>query len=85
MESTLEPNVHYCEIADDYSDVEEKFEFFCTHPEAAEEIIHNAHRFCAHFLDKRTEEMLNILVLRKYFYLSGQIDISAIEREFFGL
>ena len=85
MESTLEPNVHYCEIADDYSDVEEKFEFFHTHTDAAQEIIHNAHRFCARFLDKHTEEMLNILVLRKYFCLSGQISISAIEREFFGL
>lgn len=85
MESTLVPNVHYCEIASDYSDVEEKFEFFCKHTEAAEEIIHNAHRFCERFLDKRAEEMLNILTLRKYFYLSGQIDISTAERELFGL
>lgn len=85
MESTLEPNVHYCQIAPDYADVEERFEFFCANPDVAKEIIHNAHRFCEQFYDTRTETMLNLLVLRKYFYLSGQIDISTIERDFFGL
>ena len=85
MESTLLPNVHYCEIAEDYSDVEEKFRFFCANPKAAQEIIHNAHRFCEQFYDTNAEEALNILVLRKYFYLSGQIDITKQERDFFGL
>lgn len=85
MESLLRGGVHYCEIADDYEDLQEKLEYYITHPNEAKEIIQNAHQYCAQFMDKRIEDAACLLVLRKYFYLSGQIEISRDERELFGV
>lgn len=83
MEDLLKPDYHFACIKDDFSDVEEKLEFFTRHPDCAKEIIHNAHIFCAQFLDSKTEDLLCFLVLRKYFYLSGQMQVSKEELELF--
>ena len=39
----------------------------------AEEIIRNAHEFVRQFQDKKRETLISLLVLEKYFRLSGQI------------
>ncbi|MGX2985250.1 glycosyl transferase family 90 [Helicobacter sp. 23-1048] len=85
MEGLLKADYHFVCIRDDFSDVEEKIEFFTRHPNDAKEIIHNAQKFCAQFLDSTMEDLLCLLVLRKYFYLSGQMHASKQELELFGI
>ena len=66
MEGRLQPGVHYIEIKDDYSDLEDKIQYYSTHVEEAEAIIRNAHAFVEQFRDKEREELISILVLEKY-------------------
>lgn len=85
MESKLVSGVHYAEINDEYSDIEAVIEHYLSHENQAQEIIKNAQNHCAKFQNPRIEEACNLLVLRKYFALSGQIDITKEERELFGI
>jgi hypothetical protein len=72
MEGTLEPGVHYIEIASDYSDLEEKLKYYIEHPEEAEQIVENAHQFVEQFKDKKKERLISLLVVQKYFEKTGQ-------------
>ena len=74
MEGTLIGGVHFVEIKPDYSDLEEKLEYFIANPNKAKEIIHNAHIYCKQFFDKRREDIISLLVLEKYFYYAGQLE-----------
>lgn len=67
MEGLLKPNVHYIEIAPDFSDLEERIQHYIDHPDEAEQIIHNAHAWVARFRDRKRERIISYLVLRKYF------------------
>ena len=80
MEEKLEANVHYALLDDDYGNLDSLLEFFTAHPKDAQEIIHNANAYCQAFQNPRIEEACNLLVLRKYFYLSDQGDLSPNER-----
>lgn len=73
MEGTLIPDYHYVEVKEDFSDLEEKLQYYISHPDKAEEIIRNAHEFVRQFQDKKRETLISLLVLEKYFRLSGQI------------
>ncbi|MGX3011735.1 glycosyl transferase family 90 [Helicobacter sp. 23-1044] len=73
MEGRLKGGEHFVEISDDYSDLEEKLEYFATHPREAKDIIRNAHEYVAQFFDKKREAIISLLVLEKYFYFTGQI------------
>ncbi|MCW8333604.1 lipopolysaccharide A protein [Vibrio sp. SCSIO 43135] len=73
MEGTLQAGVHYVEVKDDWSDFEEKIQFYINHPEEAENIVHNAHRYLLPFKDNDLEELVSIKTLEKYFELSGQV------------
>ena len=67
MEGTLIPNYHYIEIAPDYSDFEEKFNYYIENPDKAEAIVKNANAYMAQFRDKRREKIIGHLVMQKYF------------------
>jgi hypothetical protein len=66
MEGLLQPGIHYVEIADDFSDVEEKINYYEQHPEEAEKIIANANSYTQQFLDLETEDLLSYLVVKRY-------------------
>lgn len=66
MEGSLIPNVHYIEIKSDFSDLEERLNYYITHPEAAEEIIRNANEYISQFKNKRRERQIAYLVMDKY-------------------
>ncbi|MWV61494.1 lipopolysaccharide core biosynthesis protein LpsA [Helicobacter saguini] len=83
MESSLRPGVHYGEIALDYSNLDCVLDYYLTRESEAKEIIENAHIFCSQFFNPHLESALNFLVLRKYFYLSNQIDVLPIEQELY--
>ncbi len=67
MEGTLIPNHHYIEIQPDYSDLLEKIEYYIAHPQEAETIARNANNYVKQFRDRKTEKLISLMVLKKYF------------------
>jgi hypothetical protein len=72
MEGTLIPNYHYILINDDYSDLEERLNYYIEHPEQALEIVRNANEYVSQFRNKKREDLISLLVLDKYFRETGQ-------------
>jgi hypothetical protein len=70
MEGRLQPGVHYAEIADDFSDVEEKIDYYEHHPDEAEQIIANANAYTRQFFNPEIEDLLSYLVIQRYLELS---------------
>lgn len=73
MEGTLIPNYHYVLIKDDYSDLEERLTYYNAHTVEALKIIENAHNYQKQFKNKKQEDLISLLVLKKYFEKTGQI------------
>ena len=67
MEGRLRPGYHYIEVRDDYSDLEEKIDYYIAHPEQAQQIIDHANDFARQFYDSRRERFISLLVMKKYF------------------
>ena len=72
MEGKLIPNYHYVQIKNDYSDLEEKINYYITNTEETEYIIKNAHNYVAQFKNNKAEDWLQLKILERYFYYSGQ-------------
>jgi len=72
MEGTLIPNYHYVLIKDDYSDLEERLNYYIEHTDEALKIIENAHEYQKQFKNKKQEDLISLLVLKKYFEKTGQ-------------
>lgn len=66
MEGKLVGGVHYVEIRPDFSDLEEKMQYYIDNPSEAQKIIENAHRYVAQFRDKKRERLISLLVMKKY-------------------
>lgn len=66
MEGKLKGDYHYIEIKDDYSDLEEKLEYYIAHTGEALKIIDNSHKFVDEFRDSHKEDLIALLVLKKY-------------------
>lgn len=69
MEGTLIPNYHYIEIQPDFSDLQERLQYYIEHNDEAEQIIRHAHAFVAQFRDKTRERLIALGVLDKYLKL----------------
>lgn len=67
MEGRLVAGVHYVQVADDYSDLVDKLKYYSSNPSKAQEIISNAHQWIAQFQDPEKEQLLSLLVAKKYF------------------
>ena len=67
MEGILVADQHYILIKDDYSDLEEKLNFYIENPKKASSIIENAHKHVSQFQDQQTEDLLSLMVIDKYF------------------
>ncbi len=72
MEGMLIPNVHYVEIKADFSDLEERMNYYINHPDEANKIIQNAHAYIEQFKNKKQENLISLLVMKKYFEETGQ-------------
>lgn len=72
MEGRLIPNYHYVEIKSDYSDLEERLQYYIDHPDEAEAIIRHAHEWQEQFFDRRREKLISLLVLERYFERTAQ-------------
>ena len=73
MEGQLIPDHHYIEIKEDYSNLEERLDYFTKHPQEAMAINRNAKQYVTQFQDKENEILLSLLVLEKYFKYTGQL------------
>ncbi|AUI85098.1 lipopolysaccharide A protein [Vibrio azureus] len=69
MEGRLLPGVHYVEIKDDFSDINEKMDYYLAHPKEAENIIANAHAWVEQFKHPQRERLISLMVAQKYFNL----------------
>ena len=72
MEGSLIPGVHYVEIKPDYSDLIEKMEYYIAHPDEAQRIIDEAHRYVEQFQNVRLERAVQIATAESYFIKTGQ-------------
>lgn len=72
LEGRLVPNRHYVFLQDDFADLDEKMDYYLAHPAEAEEIVRNAQAHAAQFRDEARERLVALLVLKKYFAMSGQ-------------
>lgn len=72
MEGTLLPGVHYVQLEDDYSDLEEKVHYYRENPLEAIGIINNANRYVAQFMHPKQERLISLLVMQKYFERTHQ-------------
>lgn len=73
MEQSLIPDYHYIEIKEDYSNLEEKLNYYIEHPDKCLEIIKNANAYIEQFKNKKREKLIALLVLEKYFVKTGQL------------
>jgi len=73
MEGRLVAGEHYVELKEDYSDLTEKIEYYKTHEAEAKNIISNANLYVEQFKNTEQELLISLLVMDKYFRLSGQI------------
>ena len=68
MEGRLQPNVHYIELKDDFSDVAEKNCFLRREPGiGAEHYSAMPTTMCSSSIIKKQEELISLLVLKKVF------------------
>lgn len=67
MEGTLKPDEHFIGINKNYENLEEKLQYYIDHENEALEIIRNAKEYRAQFKDKNVENLISLLVLKKYF------------------
>ncbi len=72
MEGRLLPNHHYILIKDDYSDLEERINYYIQNPNECLKIIDNAHQYINQFKNKDREKLISLLVIQKYFDMTGQ-------------
>jgi len=72
MEGLLQAGSHYVQVKEDYSDLIEKVDYYNQHQDEAIEIINNANRFVQQFKNTKQEQLIALLVMQKYFELSGQ-------------
>lgn len=73
MEGALIPGTHFVEVRPDFADLDEKVNYYENHPDEAETIINSANQHCRQFSNKANEDLISVLVLQKYFELSGQL------------
>ena len=67
LESRLLPGVHYAEMAEDFSNLQQVFEHYESHPEEALNIIRQAQAYTRQFLDAASEHLLTQHVCEAYF------------------
>lgn len=72
MEGNLIANHHYIEIKEDYSDLEERLNYYIENPEEANQIIKNANEYVSQFFDKEREHLIGLAVMNKYLERTSQ-------------
>ena len=72
MEGLLEADVHYIVIKDDYSDLEQRLNYYINNQDKALQIIENANAYVQQFRNQENETLISLLTLKKYFEKTNQ-------------
>ena len=72
MEGLLEADVHYVVIKDDYSDLEQRLNYYIKNQDKAQQIIENANAYVQQFKDTKNERLISLLIMKKYFEKTNQ-------------
>ena len=72
METRLVPNYHYVLLQDDFSNLEEKINYYEKNRGEAQKIIKQANEYMAQFQDRKYEEALEEEVVNRYFQITKQ-------------
>jgi len=72
MEGKLIPDYHYVLIKDDYSDLEEKLNYYINNLNKLKFISKNANQYVSKFRDTKTEKIISLLVMEKFFSITSQ-------------
>ena len=72
MEGKLIPDHHYIQIKEDYSDLEEKLNYYIKYPKKLIQISSNANNYVNQFKDVNDEKIISLLVMEKFFKLTNQ-------------
>lgn len=67
MEDLLIPNYHYILVKDDFSDLEEKYNWAVSNPTKCKEISKNASKYMDQFMDKGNEDRIQLELIKRYF------------------
>jgi hypothetical protein len=59
-------------VNEDFSDAEEKIKYYIKNQDEALKIIKNANSYVNQFKNLKREKLISLLVMDKYFSLSGQ-------------
>lgn len=66
MEDRLIPNVHYIQLKDDFSDLEEKLDWCEQNPIKCQEIVNNSTQYMSHFYQDEREKYIEAQVIMIY-------------------
>jgi hypothetical protein len=66
MEDNLIPNVHYIQLKNDFSDLEEKIEWCESHPNECQQMVNNANHFMSQFYNENMERYIESQVIVRY-------------------
>ena len=69
---TFDEDYNLPDYKPDFSDLEERLNYYIEHVDESLEIIRHAHEYVSQFKDKRRENLISLLVLDKYFKMTGQ-------------
>jgi len=72
-EGLLKANFHYVEVADDFSDIKEKFYYYESHLDEAKSIINNANTYVRSLQNINEQYALGRQVMLKYAKFSSQV------------
>ena len=72
MEGLLVADVHYIIIKDDYTDLEQRLNYYINNQDKALQIIENANAYVQQFKNQENETLISLLTLKKYFEKTNQ-------------
>lgn len=67
MEGKLKSDEHFIGINENYDNLEDQLQYYIDHEKEAKEIILNAKRYRSQFDNKNIENLISLLILKKYF------------------
>lgn len=83
MEGLLHPGVHYIQLRNDLTDLDEKIEWCESNPEKVKQIVLNANNWVRRFQDKHTENLTAALVLKKYSEMTETMHLTSVPTRLF--
>lgn len=83
MEGLLRPGVHYIQLRNDLTDLDDKIEWCENNPEKVKQIVLNANSWVHRFQNRHIEALTAALVLKKYSEMTGGAHFTSVPNHLF--